>query len=224
MSWTWWMTLAVIFAVLILIGCIPVGVDVRYDQNGAAVTAKAGFLKIQILPKKKKEKPEKPKKEKPKKEKKKAKPDGKKDASEKSGETEKKKPSLLANGVDSVLELLDIVSDTLGNLRRKLRVNTLRLFVTYGGSDPAKAAIGYGRAWAVIGAISPYLERFFVIKKRDIRPVLEYNSDRMQIDAQLTLTITIGRILALAARAGIRFLKFMANNKKGGVKNESSSC
>ena len=30
MTWTWWMTLLVIFAVLVLIGCIPVGVDARY--------------------------------------------------------------------------------------------------------------------------------------------------------------------------------------------------
>ena len=29
MTWTWWMTLLAIFVVLVLIGCIPVGVDAR---------------------------------------------------------------------------------------------------------------------------------------------------------------------------------------------------
>lgn len=58
------------------------------------------------------------------------------------------------------MQLLDIVLDTLGDLRRKLRVNELTLYVRIGGSDdPAKAAMGYGRAWAAIGAITPSLER-----------------------------------------------------------------
>ena len=34
MTWTWWMTLLVIAAVLLLIGCIPVGVDARYGSDG----------------------------------------------------------------------------------------------------------------------------------------------------------------------------------------------
>ena len=34
MTWAWWMTLAVILAVLLLIGCIPVGVDAAYGEGG----------------------------------------------------------------------------------------------------------------------------------------------------------------------------------------------
>ena len=34
MTWTWWMTLLAIFAALVLIGCIPVGVDARYNAEG----------------------------------------------------------------------------------------------------------------------------------------------------------------------------------------------
>ena len=33
MTWTWWMTLLAIFAALVLIGCIPVGVDARYNAE-----------------------------------------------------------------------------------------------------------------------------------------------------------------------------------------------
>ena len=61
MSWTWWMTVLVILAVLVLIGCIPVGVDAAYGEGGVLLSAKLGFLKLQLLPKKpKKEKPAKP--------------------------------------------------------------------------------------------------------------------------------------------------------------------
>ena len=114
-----------------------------------------------------------------------------------------------------LMQLLDLAFGTLGDLRRKLRVNELTLYVLIGGADdPAKAAMGYGRAWAAIGAITPSLERLFVIKKRDIRPALDYTISNTQIDAHLVTTITIGRSLALALRAGIRFLKILNERKK----------
>ena len=56
MTWTWWMTLLVIFAVLVLIGCIPVGVDARYSADGVFLTAKLGPFLLQLLPQKPKKK------------------------------------------------------------------------------------------------------------------------------------------------------------------------
>ncbi len=205
MTWTWWMTLLVIFAVLVLIGCIPVGVDARYSADGVFLTAKLGPFLLQLLPQKPKKKPKKrkPQQKQPKKTPAKAEPQ------------EKKPNPLLSGGVDGLMQLLDLAFDTLGDLRRKLRVNELTLYVLIGGADdPAKAAMGYGRAWAAIGAITPSLERLFVIKKRDIRPALDYTISNTQIDAHLVTTITIGRSLALALRAGIRFLKILNKRKK----------
>ena len=116
--------------------------------------------------------------------------------------------------LQDILALADLACDTLGNLRRKLRVEVLVLHVTLGGSDPAKAAILYGRAWALIGMLNPKLEQLFVIKKRDIQPILDYNEKEMKVDAHLALTITIGRAISLAGRAGVRFLKLWLNKKK----------
>ena len=205
MTWTWWMTLLVIFAVLVLIGCIPVGVDARYNAEGVFLAAKLGPFRLQLLPQKPKKKPKKrkPQQKQPKKTPAKAEPQ------------EKKPNPLLSGGVDGLMQLLDLAFGTLGDLRRKLRVNELTLYVLIGGADdPAKAAMGYGRAWAAIGAITPSLERLFVIKKRDIRPALDYTISNTQIDAHLVTTITIRRSLALALRAGIRFLKILNERKK----------
>lgn len=204
MTWTWWMTLLVIFAVLVLIGCIPVGVDARYGADGIFLVAKIGPFRLQLLPQKPKKKKKKPaKKQQPA-----AKPAKKKPA-------EKKQNPLLSGGVDGLLQLLGLAFDTLGDLRRKLRVNALMLHVTVpGGDDPAKAAMNYGRAWAAIGALTPAVERLFVIKKRDIQPELNYNETQMKVDAHLVTTITIGRSLALALRAGVGFLKILNERKK----------
>ena len=120
-----------------------------------------------------------------------------------------------SGGVDGILELLDLGVQTLGDLRRKLRVEELTLHVCIGGSDdPAAAAMRYGRAWAAIGAITPALDRLFIIKKRDIQPALDYNETSMKVDARLITTITIGRSLALALHAGVRFLKILNQRKK----------
>ena len=116
--------------------------------------------------------------------------------------------------LQDILAFVDLACDTLGDLRRKLRVEVLVLHVTLDGSDPAKAAILYGRAWALIGMLNPKLEQLFVIKKRDIQPILDYNEKKMKLDAQLVLTITIGRAICLALRALVRFLKLWLNKKK----------
>lgn len=56
MTWTWWMTLLAIFAALVLIGCIPVGVDARYNAEGVFLAAKLGPIRLQLLPQKPKRK------------------------------------------------------------------------------------------------------------------------------------------------------------------------
>lgn len=198
-----WVVLGIIVLVFVLIGCIPVGVDARYHENALALRLKIGLFKLQILPAKPKKKKAAPKKEK----------SAPKIAAAKPAKPKKQfqMPKLT---LQDILALADLACDTLGNLRRKLRVEVLVLHVTLGGSDPAKAAILYGRAWALIGMLNPKLEQLFVIKKRDIQPVLDYNEKEMKVDAHLALTITIGRAVSLAARAGVRFLKLWLNKKK----------
>ena len=56
MTWTWWMTLLAIFAALVLIGGIPVGVDARYNAEGVFLAAKLGPIRLQLLPQKQKKK------------------------------------------------------------------------------------------------------------------------------------------------------------------------
>ena len=160
MSWTWWMTVLVILAVLVLIGCIPVGVDAAYGEGGVLA---------------------------------------------------------LPGGLNGILRLVTLALSTLGDLRRKLRVEELTLHVTFAGDDPADAALHYGQAWAAVGALMPALDRLFVIKKRDICPILDYNREQMSVDAHLILTITIGRALALGLKAGLGFLKLLNDSKKGGA-------
>ena len=81
---------------------------------------------------------------------------------------------------------------TLGDLRRKLRVEVLTLFVYFGGGDdPAKNAIAYGRAWAVIGSITPLLDQLFVIQKRRIEPRFAPQEDKLRVEGRIVLTLSL---------------------------------
>lgn len=198
-----WVVFGIVIAVFVLIGCIPVGVDARYMENELSLRLKIGLLKMQILPAK-------PKKAAPKKEKKTA----KKAATSQKTEKPKKKALMPKLTLSDILALVNLTCDTLGDLRRKLRVEVLTLHVVLGGDDPAKAAMQYGGAWVAIGMLNPKLDQLFVIKKRDIQPILDYNEKEMSISAQLALTITIGQALSLGLKAGARFLKLWINKKK----------
>ena len=199
--------------ILVLLAITPVGVHARYNSDGILLRAIVGPVKITLLPRKKKEKkrestekPVKPKKEKVPKQKKK--PDKPADNQEKGG------------SVTDFLPLLQLVFDFLGEFRRKLRVNRLELKLVLAGGDPCNLAVNYGKAWAAVGNLMPQLERFFVISKRDVEVECDFTAGQTLIIARLDLTITIGRLLSMAVRYGMRavreYLKII-NKRKGGA-------
>lgn len=207
---SWWMIVLLVLAVLDFIGCILVGVDVGFDGE-VLLAIKIGFIRVRILP----SKPKKPKKQK------KKQPAAKKPAQKPAAAP--KKP-LFSGDPKELRALLQLGVQTLGDLRRKLRVEVLTLFVYFGGGDdPAKNAIAYGRAWAVIGSITPLLDQLFVIQKRQIEPRFAPQEDKLRVEGRIVLTITIGRALALGIRAGLGFLRIVSNKKKGDAEHEPPS-
>ena len=207
---TWWMIVLLVLAVLDLIGCILIGVDAGFDGE-LRLSLKIGFIRVNLLP----SKPKKPKKRK-------KQPAARKPAKKPTSILPKK--PLFSGDPAELRALLGLAVQTLGDLRRKLRVEVLTLFVYFGGGDdPAKSAIQYGRAWAILGGITPLLDQLFVIQKRQIEPRFRPNEQKMRVEGRLVLTLTIGRALALALRAGFGFLKIVSNKKKGDAEHEPPS-
>ena len=85
------------------------------------------------------------------------------------------------------------------------------------GDDPCDLAVNYGRIWAAVGNLMPQLERLFVIKKRDIQVECDFTASETCVVAHLDITITLGRLLALALVYGVRVLiEFRSMKRKGG--------
>lgn len=204
--------------IVLLLAVLPLGVRLRYNSEGMVLKIIAGPVKITLLPR-------------PKKKKKKDRKGKTTDVSAAEEENlpkppqppKEKKPKGEKGG--SLLDFLPLAKtalDFLGDFRRKLRLDNLYLRLILAGDDPCNLAVNYGRAWATVGNLLPQLEKWFVIKKRDIEVECDFETSETLVIAHLDLTITLGSLLAavvkFAVRALIEYLKLRKKRKGGAVK------
>ena len=217
----------VTLGILVLLGLIPLGVSVIYDEDGVLARIIAGPLKIKVYPLPHKEK--KPEKEKPKKEKKPEKNNTSKSTPAKAqknagGETTEKKSG---GPITDFLPLVRVVLKFLDGFRRKLRVHVLELKLIMAADDPCDLAVNYGKAWAAVGNLMPQLERVFVIQKRNIEVECDFTADKTLVIARVDLSITLGRILSLVflliGRAAVELIKIVLKRKGCAVNEPKSS-
>ena len=196
----------IFLAILVLLAVLPLGASVLYDEDGPRVRIVAGPVKFQVFPMKKKPK-------KAKKAKKEASP--KKPKKQKAADAQKPFPKPRTGGSwKDFLPLVQLVLDLLNDLRRKLRVNELKLHMTMAGDDPCDLAVNYGRMNASLAALIAQLERVLVIQTRDVHIDCDFTANETVILARLDLTITLGRILYIAVRYGVQGLMTFLKIKK----------
>ena len=192
----WLITLCV----LVLLALLPLGVGIVYDEQGPRAKILLGPVKLQVYPAKKDpDKPPRPKKEK----KQPQTVSGKKSAKSKQG-----------GPVSDFYPFVKLLFDLLTDFRHKLRVSVLELKIILAGGDPADLAVNYGKAWTAVGNLWPRLEELFVIKKRDVEVLCDFEGSQTTIVARLDLTITLGRLLSMIFRHGYRGVKEYFNFRK----------
>lgn len=205
----------IFLAILIGLGCLPLGVRLRYDEDGPLAAVLLGRLPIVLYPvpgwlkkltsREKKPGENKPKEEKPKKEK-----------------PQKAAQNPQGGSWEKFLPLVQLGLHFLGDFRRKLRVNRLVLRLTLAGDDPCDLAVNYGRAWAAVGNLLAALERAFVIQKRDVEVQCDFLGEETKVVFAMDLTITLGRVLGLLVKYGIRAVTILLKmkNQKAVQNNE----
>ena len=202
-------------AIVLILAVLPLGVRVRYNSAGLILRVIAGPLKITVFPRKKKPKKQKVKQKKPKEEQN-AEPSA---AEDKPPQPPEAQPEQKEKGgsIARFLPFIKLGLKFLGDFRRKLRLDNLYVRLILAGDDPCDLAANYGRIWAAVGNLMPQLERLFVIKKRDIQVECDFTASETCVVAHLDITITLGRLLALALVYGVRVLiEFLSMKRKGG--------
>ena len=201
-------TLLCIAAVLFVLAQIPLGCSVEYSVQGPKVWVHMGVLKICVFPMKKKET-----KGKPQKAQKKKKP--KKTVQKEPVSTRQK----LGGALAYAQQLLPIVLQALGQFKKKLKMEILRLELISGAIDPADAALRYGQASAVLGALWYPLTEALDVRDGYARVVPDFESNDMSVYAYGKLTIKLGQILWIGVYFGLRGLTAFLSVRKQ-LKNE----
>lgn len=207
------------FCLVTVLAVLPIGLRFCYDSHGTVLRLLLGPAKITLYPgrnkkalppekaaqKKQQEKQQEPSLPKPPK------------------APKKKNATTVQNKGGSLTDFLPLVKiaiDFLGDFRRKLRIDNLYLRLILADSDPCDLAVNYGKTWAAIGNLLPVLETVFVIKKRDVEVQCDFQAVETLVIARVDMTITLGRILSLAAGYGWRLIKEflkLRNKRKGGA-------
>lgn len=202
-------------AIVLILAVLPLGVRVRYNSAGLILRVIAGPLKITVFPRKKKPKKQKVKQKKPKEEQN-AEPSASEDKPPQPPEAQPEQKEK-GGSIARFLPFIKLGLKFLGDFRRKLRLDNLYVRLILAGDDPCDLAVNYGRIWAAVGNLMPQLERLFVIKKRDIQVECDFTASETCVVAHLDITITMGRLLALALVYGVRVLiEFLSMKRKGG--------
>ena len=215
----------ILFFVVIL--SIRITIDAEYFDE-FKLSIKWLFLNIQILPSKKKDKPqkeEKPKKEKPQKE---PAPEPEPNPEE---QTEKKENIFVTfynnQGFDGVIELINNAASSLGKMlssfKKHIVFRELYLFMTVtGGCDAAETAMEYGRTCQKVFPAMGYICSNFPIKKYDVEIEPDFlgtkNSAQFAVSVHIRPIFFINAVIVLALRLVFKVvLKFLK-----GIKNKSN--
>ena len=198
------LVLGCVILALFLVGLIRVGVQAEYAQSTFVLVLRVGPVRITLFPRKARQK--KTPRKRPARRSKPVKQKKQKQAAQPEGEPDI--PTFLR-------ELLPVVLDAAGQLRRKIRIDNLDLAVRVASSDPAKAAVRYGRLSGAAGMLWPLVEQNFKVKAWRIRIWVDFTTNRPDVTLKLAATLTIGQALSLGVRTAVRLLPILSKLRAG---------
>ena len=176
---------------LFLLSLVRLGGGVKYSQDGLYVRVRFGAFSFLVYPREKKKKEKSPNPQK---------------------ETPTQEPKLERGGpLDLVKRYLPLICEAAGELKRKIRVDTLDL--TIATDNAAKTAMAYGCANMVIGMLWPLIEQNFEVRDPRLRTRIEFNTPVPTIYINAALSLRLGQLISFALRFGWKFFKAYQKSK-----------
>ena len=201
-----WIILGILVLLIVLILLIKVGIDLRYENDIVRFSLKVAWMKLQLLPKKKKE----PKEEKPKKEKK---PKEEKPKEEKPKEEKEKKPFPL--NLEEIIDLLKAAVGGLGSVSRKVAVDRFVLhWICPGSWDPYYMSWFFGVVNAILSSLAPMCIERYQCRDSSVWTDIDYVRNDMKLEFCLVMTVRIHQILASGLKTGFAAFRIWQRSKK----------
>lgn len=174
---------------------IPLSVSAAY--NGALrASASAWFYTISLFPREKKPADEKTEKTAP--------PD----------EEKKPKKSLkLDFTLDEWLSLLEVALKALKRFKHGIYFGRFELCCTISAQDPYDAVMRYNAVNGLIGSLLPFFEGGFRVQDKDITAELDLNGGQSSAKFDISASLRVGVLLALALAAAFGALKIYIKSR-----------
>ena len=202
-----WIILGLILLILLVVLFVPVGADIGYVKGTFSLAARVDGFAIQLLP----QKPEDPNK--PPKEKKEKKPKKPKPPKETEQKTEEKPEKKLDFTIEEILELAKKVIKGLGKFG-KLTVRRFMLHFVAAGEDPYNTAMTYNYVNAALCSMAPLCARKFrVTGDVDVWTDIDFAAEKMQIDAELSMTLRLVQLIHVGFSVAIGALSVLIKNR-----------
>lgn len=184
----------IVVGVLALLLFLPARLLLRYDSGGLWIQLRFGLVRWRLVPQKSK---------------KKAKKTGPKPAPQPRKEPEKKSTDL-----STLRAYLPLLRELTQAVRRRLVLRRVELLIRLAADDPCDLAAQYGQAQAVLGGITPLLERAFRIRKRNIGAVCDFTAEQTAVYCYLDIAVTLARMLSVIVRYVWKLLKQYQKTQK----------
>jgi hypothetical protein len=173
-----WMILLAVFCVVALILWSRIRGEVIFGDE-LSIRLLVWFLRFRVYPPKEKSKSKKSKKQ------------------EKEDEEKTKEKG---GKLSLFRQILPLAIDTLGWLKKKIRVDLLQMKIVWGGEDPAAVAVGFGAVNAAVGMIWLTLDNNFDIRARSIETSVNFQQKVPTIYLRAKISIRIGSAILIFFR------------------------
>ena len=192
----------VLLAILLLLVCLSfvrVGGDAEYSADGLLVRVRIGPGHIGVYPVKRRA----------------GKSDRKK-AGPKKQKTKKAEPEKRSKGgtIALVKEFLPLVGEAAGEMKRRIRIDTLELEFISGGENAAAAAMNFGYANVLFGMMWPIFEQNFDMGEHRFQASVDFNAPHMTLYGKAAFSARIGQLVSFALRIGWKALRIYLHQQK----------
>lgn len=189
------LALIIILIILAAIMLIPLSVSAAYDGTLRA-SASVWFYSIALFPREKKP------------------PDEKTEETAPPDEEKKPKKSFkLDFTLDEWLSLLEVALKALKRFKRGIYFGRLELHCVISAPDPYDAVMRYNAVNGIIGSLLPFFEGGFRVKDKDITAELDLNGGKSSAEYDISASLRVGVLLALALAAGFGALKIYIKSR-----------
>lgn len=192
--------LAGVVLVLLLLGQIRLGGEAEYASVGLFVKLRIGWIRLQVFPLKRKKKEKAPQK---------------KNSPVHKAEKPTEEPAPKKGGsLELIKRMLPLACEAAGELKRKIRIDRLYLYLTVASSDAAGTAMAYGYANMTLGMLWPLIEQNFEVKDPRVQTGVDFTAKSPSVYLSAAFSARLGQMVSFCLRFGWKALRIYFQSKR----------